>query len=542
MEMAENPANNNIFRSDYRDKPIIGPIPRNITYGGKTLEFHECGMMYHNSDSMLDEIIDIYNNVTFGKNYKSRCQDNQKHQIHVHLDFKKKSDKYVPLGFDAEYERYELAVDEQSNVNITADYYPGIVRALDTLSQLIEQTSDDNNEQYDIKYVPIKITDYPEYPYRGLMIDTAREYFYPDVLKTALDGMLLGRTNSFHWHFLDDDSFGLFMKSYPDMVNYTAFSDKEIYTPEDVKEIVRYAQVRAIRVIPEIEGPGHLHITNFYPEFKGVIGCFRNYTDVSSYHGGPPYASINPADERTYTFIRKLFTDLKEILDTDYIHLGADEVSYGCFSNLDITKKFLKENNMTSGDLFEYYIKRVREILEDVYPGINAGYWQSNNPVKYSGNKTVLQVWGGSLKETLKGHPDTKVIFSSASTYYLDCGYYNQYAGSSWCGSINSWKEIYDFNLENEYSAEDRDRVLGGELPAWSEMNNEFNLPLKLFPRGAALSFRLWNSKIPKHYVEVPEMLVKHQYRLKSYGIPCSRVTQRYCEKHLHHCFGKEKY
>ena len=270
--MAENGPGKRVFRSDFRDGPIIGPIPRNITFGNTTLDFYECEIMYHNSDHMLNEIIDIYNDVTFGKDYKHRCSRNSKQQIHVHFTFAKKSDSHIPKGFNTDHEKYTLSVDLNNNVNISADYYPGIVRALDTLSQLIEQTKDDNDEKYDIKYAPITIEDYPEYPYRGLMIDTARDYFFKDSIKNALDGMMLGRNNAFHWHFAEDDSIPMFSKSYPDFVNYTAFSDREIYTPEDVKDIVRYAKIRAIKVVPEMEGPSHLHRVGFYPEFKDLVG------------------------------------------------------------------------------------------------------------------------------------------------------------------------------------------------------------------------------------------------------------------------------
>ena len=534
-QLADNPASQNIFRSDYRDGPIIGPIPRNITIGTKTLDFQECGMKFHYSDRMLDEIIDIYNDVTFGKGYKLRCKGKEKQQLHIHIDFKRLSPDYVPNGFNVDFEKYTLKVDEQNNVNITADYYPGIVRALDTLSQLIEQTTDKNNKKYDIKYVPIDIIDWPEYPYRGLMIDTAREYFFPDVLKMTLDGMMLGRNNGFHWHFSEDDSIPMFSKSYPDLVNYTAFTDREIYTPDDVKEIVRYAKIRAIRVIPEIEGPSHMHITGFYPEFEGMVGCFVNYTSTDKYHGGPPYSPMNPADERTYEFLGKYLKDLSEAFDSDYWHLGGDEVSIGCVKNLAPTKEFLEKNNIELKQLQQYYTTKERDILTNIKSEAKAGYWYRDGKIKFK-KGDILQAWGGgNAKSILKRYNENFVIYSSASTYYLDCGYMNQYGGNSWCGGIHNWKIIWDVDPRELHEPDQKERFLGGELPLWSEMNNEFNLPLKLFPRGGSMSFRLWNPEEPELFVKVPEMLVKHQYRVKQYGVPTSRITQRYCEQHLHH-------
>lgn len=106
---------------------------------------------------------------------------------------------------------------------------------------------------------------------------------------------------------------------------------------------------------------------------------------------------------------------------------------------------------------------------------------------------------------------------------------------------MNGWKKIYNVDISKWHEPEDKDRVLGSEVPLWSEMNNEFNLPVKIFPRGAAMSFRLWSPEVPEKIVKVPEMLIKHQYRLRENGIPSDRITQRYCEQHIHHCFGKNE-
>ena len=91
------------------------------------------------------------------------------------------------------------------------------------------------------------------------MLDTARQYYKMKTLKEILDSMVLGKFNVFHWHFSDDDSWPMYSKSYPDLTKYSAFSPNEIYTIDMAKEIVQYGNVRGIKVIPEIEGPAHVH-------------------------------------------------------------------------------------------------------------------------------------------------------------------------------------------------------------------------------------------------------------------------------------------
>lgn len=326
-ELADNPSSSNVYRPDYQDAPIIGPPPHNITFGSDSLTFNECNVQYTYDNRMLDEIVAIYRDVTFGKGYKGRCTSGVQ-TLKVKIVFTMANSNYQPPHFSTVYENYTLSIDTKGNVVIKADYYPGVVRGLDTLSQLIVK-SDDESRNFTISYLPIDISDEPSFPYRGIMIDTGREFFFPDILKMTIDGMMLSRVNVLHWHFSEDDSIAMYSESYPDLVNYTAFSKKEVYSPDDVKDIVHYAKVRGVRIIPEMEGPAHLHILGFYPEFRGMVGCFRNYTSTESYHGGPPYAPVNPANELTYTFLRKYLTDLNKLFDTDVWHLGGDEVNIG---------------------------------------------------------------------------------------------------------------------------------------------------------------------------------------------------------------------
>jgi hypothetical protein len=90
----------------------------------------------------------------------------------------------------------------------------------------------------------------------------------------------------------------------------------------------------------------------------------------------------------------------------------------------------------------------------------------------------------------------------------------------------------------NPSSYNSNNKVLGGEVCAWSEMNNEFDVMTKMFPRSAAMSFEFWNPSKPNLMGEKHETLMRLQYRLKSYGVATSKVSMRYCEEHTHHCFG----
>lgn len=182
-----------------------------------------------------------------------------------------------------------------------------------------------------MRFLPIHIIDEPAFPYRGIMIDTARQFFSMTSLKKIIDSMALGKINVFHWHVVDDDSWPLEIKSYPDFTDYAAFSKREVYTHKDVHDLVEYAATRGVRVVPEIEGPAHLNSIGYKPGWEKLIGCFKGKT-AGSGSGAPPYAPIDPTNELTYEILENVFKDIGENFKSHHWHLGGDEVNQGCWN------------------------------------------------------------------------------------------------------------------------------------------------------------------------------------------------------------------
>jgi beta-hexosaminidase Fdl len=76
-------------------------------------------------------------------------------------------------------------------------------------------------------------------------------------IKRTLVGMSHSKLNRFHWHITDSQSFPFVSKYFPELARYGAYSSSEIYTHDDIKSIVDFAQIRGIQVIPEIDAPAH---------------------------------------------------------------------------------------------------------------------------------------------------------------------------------------------------------------------------------------------------------------------------------------------
>ena len=87
------------------------------------------------------------------------------------------------------------------------------------------------------------------------MIDVSRHFMPVDVIKRNFDGMAAVKMNVLHLHLTDDQGFRIECKTFPQL--HEMGSDGYYYTQEQIKEIIKYADTRGIRVVPEFDIPGH---------------------------------------------------------------------------------------------------------------------------------------------------------------------------------------------------------------------------------------------------------------------------------------------
>ena len=104
--------------------------------------------------------------------------------------------------------------------------------------------------------------------------------------------------------------------------------------------------------------------------------------------------------------------------------------------------------------------------------------------------------WGhaDNIKTMKQTYPHQKFIFAPSDFYYMDCGMGNKYGENTFCNPFKTFWTLYSFE-PSEYL--DDGSVLGGELPAWSELNTPLNIHPKLWPRGGAMSDKLWGELDP---------------------------------------------
>lgn len=316
-------------------------------------------------------------------------------------------------------EGYNLTVSKQG-VNIQASSAAGAFYGLQTLAQLARNG----------KELPVTtIKDEPRFPYRGLHLDVSRHFFNTDYVKKQIDLVATYKINRLHWHLTDGAGWRLEIPGYPRLTEFAAwrkaanlqdwgkydhrFCEKNeegayggYYTEADVREVLEYARLRHVTVIPEIEMPGHSgEVLAAYPQ----LSCT-----------GKPYTSgeVCIGNEETFKFFEDVLDEVIRLFPSRYIHIGGDEASRRHWKACPKCQKRMKEEGLKDeSELQSYMIARIEKYLND--KGREIIGWDEILDGGLAPNATVMSWRGteGGIAAARMGH---YAIMTPESHCYLD--------------------------------------------------------------------------------------------------------------------------
>jgi len=237
-------------------------------------------------------------------------------------------------------EGYSLKVN-QDRIVLSASKPAGIFYGIQTIRQLLPKEIEEKKVGSHIEWtVPsIEIIDYPRFSWRGYMLDEGRHFLGKEVVKHILDLMALFKMNVFHWHLTEDQGWRIEIKRYPLLTEIGSkrqktqiggFISKQMdntphegfYTQEEIQELVSYANRLFIKIIPEIDIPGHSKSAlAAYPEFSCTGGPF----EVSTRFGIKKDVYC-VGKESTFEFLRNILEEIILLFPSEIIHIGGDEV------------------------------------------------------------------------------------------------------------------------------------------------------------------------------------------------------------------------
>jgi len=373
-------------------------------------------------------------------------------------------------------ESYDLQTTSKQAI-IKAATPVGILRGLATFMQLVEL----DGQSFGVPSV--NIHDQPRFLWRGLMIDVSRRWIPADIIKRNLDAMAAVKLNVFHWHLTDDQGFRIESRKFPRLQQMG--SDGNYYTQQEVRDIVAYAGERGIRVVPEIDMPGHSASWFLgYPQLASAAGPFSMEREL-----GVRDAAMDPTREEVYRFIDEFIGEIADLLPDEYLHIGGDEVNGKQWAANPQIQAFMRAHGMKDHhDLQMYFNQRVLTILQK-HGKKMIGWDEVLHP--QLPKDIVVQSWRGQSSLAQAAKQGYMGILSTG--YYLDL---MEHASASYAVDPLSAETA---NL----SKDEESKVLGGEACVWTENIDMQNFDSATWPRTAAIAERLWS---PASVIDVDSM------------------------------------
>ncbi|KAJ2589393.1 Glucosamine-6-phosphate isomerase (Glucosamine-6-phosphate deaminase) (GNPDA) (GlcN6P deaminase), partial [Coemansia sp. RSA 1797] len=174
-----------------------------------------------------------------------------------------------------------------------------------------------------IKNAPVKTNDTPKFVYRGILLDTSRNFYHVDSILRTLDAMSNNKLNVLHWHIVDAFSWPVESKVHSELTEKGAYSTDILYPYEEIK-IINYAKSRAIRVMPEFNMPGNTFIvSDAHPE---IMSCLNKQPNWDKFGPEPPSGQLNIADLRG-SFAFDVITEYSRLFVDLGFHMGGGSLN-----------------------------------------------------------------------------------------------------------------------------------------------------------------------------------------------------------------------
>jgi hexosaminidase len=352
------------------------------------------------------------------------------------------------------------------------------------------------------------IRDAPAYPWRGLMLDSARHLQSVAFIRSLIDTMAMHKMNVLQWHLTDDQGWRLEIRKYPRLTSVGAWrkpatpggaqsastpSYGGYYTQADVRDLVAYAARRYVRIVPEIEMPGHAQAAiAAYPELGVAQDPAAMPLDVSDRWGVHTHLfNVEPA---TFAFLENVLDEVMKLFPGKYIHVGGDEaVKDEWRQSAAVQARAHALGIKDANDLQAYFTQEIGRYI--AAHGRRLVGWDEILRPGLDRNAVVMSWHGiaGAHAAAVAGH-DT--VLSPWPTLYFDNRQSSLPTEVPGRLDIVSLEDVYRFEPRDPTLDESaRRRVLGVEASLWTEhMQTEDRVQWMAWPRAAAVAELGWSA------------------------------------------------
>jgi hexosaminidase len=424
-------------------------------------------------------------------------------------------------------EGYQLTV---STNQITINGLPaGVFYGAQTLMQLLPPNLAVNEP---IAIPAVSIIDKPRFEWRGMMLDVGRHFYPVAYIKRYLDYLAFHKLNTFHWHLVEDGGWRIEIKKYPLLTKIGAVRqgtqwgptktqfdptvDVGFYTQEEIKEVVKYAADRYITVIPEIEMPGHTQSSlAAYPEYSCTGGPF----EVMKYWARS-YDLYCAGNDKTFTFLEDVLTEVAALFPSKYIHIGGDEAPKNKWKVCPKCQARIKSEGLKDEhELQTYFITRIEKFLLTKNKSIIG--WDEILEGGLAPNAAVMS-WRGIAGGIAAAKQKHTVVMTPTTYLYFD---YPQgptsLEGAFSHGPLLTLEKVYSYEpIPKELTADEAKYIKGVQGNVWSEfIHSPERAEYMSFPRGAALAEVAWSYPSQKNWESFKQRLETQYLRYDARNI-----------------------
>lgn len=435
-------------------------------------------------------------------------------------------------------EAYHLTINSKQ-VIITGQTEAGVFNGIQTMLQLMPVAiySKQRQRNVDWKIQGAEIEDAPLYPWRGMMLDASRYFYDKDYVMHLIDMMGMYKMNVLHLHLIDDAGWRLEVKKYPKLTSIGGFRGEGhertggYYTQDDIREMVAYAALRNVEIIPEIEIPAHtLAAIAAYPHLSCTERDFK--VPLQHFISRDLYCV---GKESTFEFLEDVFDETFQLFPSEYIHIGGDEAKYDRWEKCSHCQKRKRDLGLENeAGLQVYFTQRIQEMVKK--KGKTIVGWDEMLE-KGLNEKAVGMVWHNNEKAITGTRDGHDVVMALTGYCYFDVAESKipgEVKAATWLPPI-SLEKVYAFNpmirgIDEKY----RSQVLGGHATLWSdqfihgtilqeiipinENRSEKYFDYLTFPRMAALAEACWTPVENKEWFDFEKRMFTHYQRLDQAG------------------------
>lgn len=343
---------------------------------------------------------------------------------------------------------------------------------------------------------PVTIDDQPRFPYRALMIDPARHFLPAEDVKFYIDQMARYKYNVLQLHLTDDQGWRIEIKKHPRLAS------PEHYTQEELRDLIRYAALRNIEIVPELDVPGHtVAILAACPE----LGCTSSDTVIKEV-GKTTDLMLCAANEKVYDLYKDIITEVADLFPSRYIHLGGDEsVIDKNWGECKHCRGLMKQLGYTKpAQLMIPFFNRMFDFMEQkskhpiLWCELDSIHLPVNDYLFPYPKQVTLVSWRGQLTPAcleLTARSGNPLIMAPGEYAYLD---YPQLKGdlpefNNWGMPVTTLEQCYQFDPGYGVPKSQQTHIRGIMGTLWGEAMLDINrVTYMTYPRALALAEAGW--------------------------------------------------